>query len=108
MKMKSAQSFKTAWRKFLRLMTNTIVAYTVIAGLIAGAFKVGMLYQEVISTKEYNHLCIDFMQKEGDTEKEKDELLREIYELRKQNSNLEQKIIELKMRILNYERQTKE
>ena len=105
--MRSTLNFGKAYRKLLRLMTNTIVAYSVIATLIAGSFGMGILYQDVIAAKEYNRLCLEMIEKEKNIKKDKDELFQKVYMLQEQNISLEKEIIELKVQILSYEKEKK-
>lgn len=97
-------NFGRAYRKFLRLLTSTISSYTVICSLIAGAFGLGIWCQNIIATKEYTRLCLEMLEKEKSSNKDNADLYREIYELRQRNIDLNTEIIELKTKILSYER----
>lgn len=92
-----------AYRAFLRLLTNTIVSYTIIAGLIAGSFGLGQLFESYNSDKELNAKYLEWVQIVESYNKEIYELRNDNIELRNVNVELKNEIIELKQKDLKYE-----
>lgn len=94
--MSRSLTLSKAYRTFLRLLTNTIVSYTVIAGLVAGSFGIGQLFESYHSDKELNAKYLEWAQIIESYNKE-------IFELRNVNIELRNEIIELKQKYIKYE-----
>ena len=101
--MSRSLTLSKAYRTFLRLLTNTILSYTVIASLIAASFGVGRLFESYNSDKKLNSAYFEWVQIVESYNKEIYELRNDYNELRDINVELRNEIIELKQKDIKYE-----
>lgn len=85
------------YKRFLRKITSTWGALAGIMIIFSVGFKVGKTYQEIKSDKEINLLLIEHFQKEKSSS-------MEIMDLRLEKENSKKELIELKVKISEYER----